>query len=863
MSIDTAELEKWFNERPQWLQDAARRLFQLGTVTPEDVTISVILCKREAGIEVEGHEELKPLPIPAASFNLPDTAIALKLDAISEVKGINALAPRKGLDFGTEQMVIVYGANGSGKSGYIRVLKHACGGKALGVLHGDVFAAVKQEQSCTMSYSIGTTEKNMPWTPATGVISDLRAVSLYDTDSAHVYVNSESEVAYEPPLLSHFRILVEVCDKVSELLAAEIAAKVTSKPTLPPEYTLTARGQWFSAITWETSETDVKSQCSWDDTLETDLGALNQRLAETNPTEKAKALRKTKGHLTDLSAALKGATMGFSDESFAAFGAARAAAKTTRQAVEVDARIAFENPLLGGIASESWRLLWEQARLYSESEAYKDTPFPNVDEQALCVLCQQTLDEQARHRFSRFEAFVKSGLEAEAANAETLLANIVDAQNDVPSGNELEKRLDLAGISAESIRESVRTYCEDLLRRQASFLATTEAVHLTPMPSTETIETLVGVESKYETDAKAFDEDAKGDTKTALQRNVWELTAQKWLSQQEASIGAEVERRKAVNLLEEARKLANTQALSTKKSSLADVLVTEAFKTRFETELKTLGASRVRVAISKTKTVKGQVWHQIKLTDTAVAAKTGDILSEGEFRIVSLAAFLADMVAGNSMAPFIFDDPISSLDQDFEELTAARLVGLSKSRQVIVFTHRLSLLAMLGDAAEKAAMQYRVVSVLRESWGTGEPNEPPLSTQKPKQALNSLTDQRLPKAKKVWTDQGSAPYQIEAKALCSDIRITIERLIENELLADVVQRFRRPIHTLGKIEKLARIKPADCTFLDSMMTKYSRYEHSQPAEAPVPLPEPAELAADLQNLKGWLDEFTARGIPTS
>jgi hypothetical protein len=224
MSVDTAELERWFKERPQWLQDAARRLFQTGIVTTDDLNELLVLCKREVGITIEGHEELKPFPIPAASFNLPDAAITLKLDAISEVKGINALAPRKGLEFGLEPIVIIYGATGSGKSGYIRLLKHACGGKGLGILYGDVFAAAPQAKSCKISYSLGTTKKDVQWTPTVGVHHELRTVSLYDTDCAHVYVNNESEVAYEPPLLSYFRKLVEVCEKVDGMLAAEIAA---------------------------------------------------------------------------------------------------------------------------------------------------------------------------------------------------------------------------------------------------------------------------------------------------------------------------------------------------------------------------------------------------------------------------------------------------------------------------------------------------------------------------------------------------------------------------------------------------------------------------------------------------------------
>lgn len=89
----------------------------------------------------------------------------------------------------------------------------------------------------------------------------------------------------------------------------------------------------------------------------------------------------------------------------------------------------------------------------------------------------------------------------------------------------------------------------------------------------------------------------------------------------------------------------------------------------------------------------------------------------------------------------------------------------------------------------------------------------------------------------------------------------MERLIENDLLADVVQRFHRPINTMGKIEKLAKIPAEDCELFDELMTKYSRYEHTQPDEAPVPLPEPDELHADLKRLKGWLDKFNARSLP--
>ena len=87
------------------------------------------------------------------------------------------------------------------------------------------------------------------------------------------------------------------------------------------------------------------------------------------------------------------------------------------------------------------------------------------------------------------------------------------------------------------------------------------------------------------------------------------------------------------------------------------------------------------------KTEKGKAYHQVALRGAVQKKKTGEVLSEGEFRVVSLSAFLADLSSWDKVLPFIFDDPITSLDQKYEEMVAKRLVKLSHERQVIVFPH--------------------------------------------------------------------------------------------------------------------------------------------------------------------------------
>jgi hypothetical protein len=168
---------------------------------------------------------------------------------------------------------------------------------------------------------------------------------------------------------------------------------------------------------------------------------------------------------------------------------------------------------------------------------------------------------------------------------------------------------------------------------------------------------------------------------------------------------------------------------------------------------------------------------------------------------------------------------------------------------------------MLEDAVKKSEMKSSVIAISREPWGTGQPGESPVVTRKSKPALNALND-AINRARKVLEAEGQAAYELHAKAICRDFRIMGERLVEESLLNGVVLRFRRSVGWDGRIRELGKIQPADCKLIEGMMAKYSRYEHSQPDEAPVALPTPDELAEDVNALLAWLDEFAGRKMAT-
>lgn len=429
---------------------------------------------------------------------------------------------------------------------------------------------------------------------------------------------------------------------------------------------------------------------------------------------------------------------------------------------------------------------------------------------------------------------------------------------DIPTDQEIKMQCDAGGLTYQGDMPPIVKFANALRQRKEKLLEVGVVDELPRVPDCAAwLQETKKVASGYAEAAMVYQEDAASDTRPQLQTQLLELKAKKWVSEQRGAIREEIDRLKSVDRLEKAKRQANTRELSSKKGEIAEAIITEAFVKRFRDELAALGASRIKVELVKKRVDHGRVLHELRLANARSGAPK-DVLSEGEHRVVSLAAFLADVTGKRQPAPFVFDDPISSLDQDFEEAVAQRLVRLSSDRQVIVFTHRVSLLVLLQDYGKREGREPKVTCVRCEPWGSGEPGDTPLFAKKPVKALNVLLNEDLAKARKAHDEEGQTAYALLAKAICSEFRILLERMIECELLADVVQRFRRALNTQGKLDKLARITTEDCKLFDNMITKYSRFEHSQPNEAPVTPPTPDELKTDLETLLDWHKEFESR-----
>lgn len=835
----------WLSKQHLWLQEAAVRIQSKTPLQNKDIIDFIKIMSGEMSVA----PDLTKLTSKASAPN------RVSIVSIGNVNGIDRLNPRNPLMFSANGLSVVYGRNGSGKSGYARILKRACG-KTNEMLRPNVYASPPTVQTVDFRFLSNGSERSETWNAKGASLSSLSLVDIFDGTVGDFYLREDSEAAYTPPELTLFSELATVCDKVAAEIEVQKKSLLSKLPVLPSEYATTQAALTYNTLE-QANETRIQELLEFSDDNSIILRELEERLSIADPTSAAKKLRTTKKLVEDVCESIKQIHKAIEPKAYINMHELIIEAKEKRKIADEGTEILKTSSKLDGVGMSVWKSLWEAARTYSEKVAYREVAFPNTEDGAFCVLCNQQLDNDTKQRMKKFEEFVQGRLESEAKKAESALTSALELLPDMIS----EKQWDSTSKAAEiddSLSKQIWDFYEEATCIVEKFKSKNVDVAEIPSFCVDNLTLSLSVlandcerkASQFELDAQAFDRE---ETK----RQAEELRARKWIFEQKDALNDEIRRINALKQLEVLKKRTNTRGITTEAGVASEALVTNAYIGRFNTELVKLGASKITVELVLLRNVKGKGKYRVQLKNTKKSPdKSAEILSDGEKRIVSLAAFLANATGKDERVPFIFDDPISSLDQEFEETTARRLFELSHTRQVIVFTHRLSFMGILADISGDSDIS--TICINSEVWGTGEPSDTPLNAKKPKNAFRKLLNDKLPRARKELLENGTESYEHDAQSICSDFRKLIERTVELVLLNGIVERHRRSVQTQGRIDRLSKIELMDCTYLGGLMSKYSAFEHSQSSEYPVSLPEPDVLKQDLETIISWIEEFENR-----
>lgn len=858
------EILAWSTDRPSWQRDALRRLVANGELSDDDIGDLTEICKGDHGLaEKVDATLLAKEHVPGAEGA---AAAPVSLESIFHQQGVNALAEDQTLRF-APGLTIVYGDNGAGKTGYIRILKQACRARGREQILGNVVSgAAPPKLGVNIKYKVGEEPNAREWV---GGDADefISRVSIFDTQCAAVYLNESTDVAFLPFGLDLFDKLVRACKAVRARLEMEQRALNTSAlaaiiPLIPYGTTASKLAGSITSLTKPEAVTAV-TRLSPEETARLEfLDKSLQDLQANDPAKLGDQLSLRANRVRALAAHLHRVETALSDANIAAVFNTRQEGRRKSEEAKRLRDATFPRELLPGTGGDQWKAMWESSRLFSAQLAYPANPFPFTDDGSKCVLCQQDLDHVARHRLRQFHEFVTSATEkelgqlrhdfAQRRSAFASLRTTTDATDEALAELRLEHEVAAAAIAAAITQHEARRSVV------VTALAGDEELGSGYPALASASQTARTIATEIDERVRSLRDLASSDTRKELSDEAQELRARVVLGQHEQTILNEIERKKRfaayAQCIDETRPTAITQ----KSSALTKAVVSEGLKRCFRQELKALGFNHVEIELKEQGGTEGVFYHKLILTRNP-GIDVPKVVSEGEQRCISVAAFFAELSTADDPSAIVFDDPVSSLDFQWRNAVARRLVHESRVRQVIVFTHDVVFLLALKQCAEEIDVEPLDQHVRRQSQGAGVCVEELPWVAMPVKGKIGYLKNRWQAADKVFRTGDQDAYDVQAQYLYGLLREAWERALEEVLLGGVVERYRPSVQT-QRLAPLSDITDADCKTVETAMTKCSIWlpGHDQAAAARAPVPGSSELKSDIEALAAWVTTIRNR-----
>ena len=847
------DIFRWLEKRSTW----QRNLFQR-VVRNQAIDNSYI--EQLVDLLVAGETVIPETPTLTID-ELPqggDTKESIAICSVGDLQGVNALLGGQTLEFSPTGMTIVYGDNGSGKSGYARLLKKIVGARHHEKILSNVFTNERCAQSAQINYRCGGTDQTATWSP-TFKDTTFGRVHFYDEACGNDYLQNETELSYRPSVLSLLDRLVELIDQVSDEIGKRIAVEEAKQFTPPNVPDGTSAANFLSELSDRTDPHSLDQLLDAHQDLDNELQKHRQeeaRLRATDPTKEKTRLLAVAEDAEALAAHLASIENTLSPAAADHILTLKQKALKSRASADEVSSSSFADEPLPGVGSQTWRAMWEAAERYAQTEAYPDRDFPATEDDDVCVLCQQPLAQDAQARLRRFRDYVRNTVQQQAKEAERRYSAAVDqlkkfdvttpsvlswlahfADNNDLSKETLTAALDVAVTAKERILKRLQDNTDESWVELASV----------------NISIVRSLAAAKRNEANGIDLDSFKKSLDSVKKKRQECEGLQKLGVVKEEIVGELKRRKHVALLTRKKRELSTTQVTKLSKRLATDYVTKTVSDRFLYEASNLKLEHV--VLSDPRGSKGAIRQipALKEVSTASSISTMQVLSEGEQTAAGLAGFLTEVYFDESKSAVIFDDPMSSLDHQRRRSVAARITELAQDRQVIVFTHDLIFLAELVKCANHFGVDVFEQTIQRN--GVKQPgliiSEFPWKAKNVKMRIGDLRED-LARIKKRRDSLSADEYEKLTSEWAGRLSETWERLIRSEVIYRIVDRSTTEVRP-KLVRVLAQITDDDYQDFDASYSAVSTWarRHDKSEEFSYVAPDPEEMEYELNRLAEW------------
>lgn len=797
---------------PNWNKNILKRLVKYGLSCVKETQISdiILLAKKENELlnkeQIHKTEIIEKEDLPE-DINSSDEVFLYK---ISNIENVDALS-KNGIEFSKDnktKLTIVYGRNGSGKSGIVRILKQISAFRVMEKC--EILPNVIRCSNIISKADININDKVFEWNKNSETNEYSRKIRIFDTKNAAMYIDGEksgkTEIIYTPYIFSLLEQLCTVLSEVKNSIELEITKYSNDNNTINEEFT---KNNISINIDEETEDSYINNLIQWDEEKEKKLSELTEIFEK--PKELAlkkellnKSLEQSKNLILEIEKCC-------SIENIKKYFINLEDKNNYNKALEKLKKNTEENNPITGVCSTEWEILWNSAKSFVKS--INSQSIIKLDK---CVLCMQSLDDSAKIRMNKFNDWIENDIKKNLEECEKnlkiqedlidKLKTSIDIPNTIKDSLENEQELknifELFVNNAKHNYEKISEDCKNFEANKANPFYESNYKNVAILDNLENFlknneRTIANLRGGKQEESKIKE---YGKLKANLfykenEDKIRKLKDNDAIIKKLKRITTECQTRSITNI----RKELDTQFIT---GRLEDLVKKERkfFELHYDIGLRFSNNASKCYQSLKTSEIKDDRYNIEK------------ILSEGERKIVALSCFLAEYSISGGKIPLIFDDPVNSLDDNYRTKIEKRLIELAKDTQVIIFTHNFLFFNNLRNLAIKEGVSHNEIFLKKDKNDTGVTFDGDWNNKKIPNKIEYIREE----LKKL-----NSSNHDEIRKLGGMIRQIWEQAIEEKLFNGAITRFNKEIKTRS-IQDII-IDESIYPMIDSGMSKTSQW----------------------------------------
>lgn len=603
----------------------------------------------------------------------------VKINRIKHISGINALAENQEI-YLSDDLTILYGLNGSGKSSYFRIIQGMIGNISHDSIIPNIYSSTHNKIQVSVDYTINGISKNEPLWKNESVISDFYSIKVFNSEYSQSFLEKRlsDEQIVKPYKLYVFSEIISYIEKIKKYAQSEIEdleAKVKMPNTDLFEENIKIL---FNNKSINDDDLEKLKDISNNYNKETDkriseLEESIKTLAETNYVDKISLIN---DNIKDAQKIINRSEnilkiiiekCGRYNDLIKSYNKLKFESINNKKKIEI-----LNN--LPGSDSEEWKEFIQHGLKLSGKKGISEKE---------CPFCRRKYDDSAISLIQAYSLFIndktETNLEKEKKELDSIKNFLQSFEIDYDDYY-IENNLQINNIAKLIIDEilnavNVLKQCKD---------------EYSEIPEiTKNISDLLKSLNDYitELDKERKNLDVKSHNKEqellALKDEFKKLESKKSIAKQITIIEQYYKDLSNINTIKKRVNSLSASKITRMSSAAHENLLTMNLKSEFEKFLKEFDIDNRSIELIKSNS-KGKQQTELVMKKRNNVTQ---ILSEGEQKAVSIALFLAEISVAQNESTIIFDDPVNSLDNSMMEKLVNLLMELDN--QVIVFTHNM------------------------------------------------------------------------------------------------------------------------------------------------------------------------------